>query len=414
MRNGLFTQFSIMLALSLLLPAIGAERVFAQGGADEAPVLERIDPQDWTVRAQVFAGSQPLRGRRGIWFGTTFDLERAVIVFPLLKETASSETHVDRIDSELRIDNVVVDDEVTLMGGFPSGQGLGRWDVQDVRGQTLRLIVNIPMTTWSTRYNEERAMQIDWPTGEWPGLPKSALQHQHHVDSNHPVIQRIVDRWTNGAPKSVPPAMLAKQLAGKTLEHMQPVGQGVVPDRLGRFGGLEMQGSAEAAIAKRGSPFDLASLLCAVYRAAGLPARVVIGYDIHQSLGQASGIVAPHPDCGEFRDVPSNIPILHAWVEFFLYDEAAEEGWWIPVDIVRMRQFSSRAQPMNRPWKFFGTHECLNSMAPLSFHYHPPTTVVALGAPGLWGWLPVPEIPSMEQVLMFDAMHTPQRGGQKP
>lgn len=144
-------------------------------------------------------------------------------------------------------------------------------------------------------------------------------------------------------------------------------------------------------------------LLAAVYRAAGLPARTVIGFD-----------VSAKKDRDGFLDKGKSGPQkLRAWVEFCLYDEAAQREVWVPVDVVRMRQSSSRAPALNRPWKFFGTHDELENVIPIAFQYHPPTTVVAHGAFGLWGWLTTPEIPLVKQHLRLDAITTPKRGGDR-
>lgn len=216
MRNGFRAMLVSILAAALV--AAASPSTYGQRD-DERPILERLDPQDWTVRVEAFAGSEPLRGRGGIRYSTTFELRRGLVVFPVIAESASSETHTDKIESRLRIDNVVVDDEMRLMGGYPFGQALGRWDVHEAEGRTLRLTVNIPVTAWSTRYNEARARKIDWPSGEWPPLGRSSLDKQLYVETDHQTIQRLAERWTEGQPRSVPPAVLAKQLAGKALEY---------------------------------------------------------------------------------------------------------------------------------------------------------------------------------------------------
>jgi len=102
-------------------------------------------------------------------------------------------------------------------------------------------------------------------------------------------------------------------------------------------------------------------------------------------------------------------------VEFFLYDEESGDSGWIPVDVVQMRKGGSRAKRMDRDWPFFGTHDELDHFIPLSFHFHPPTTVRAYGSPALWGWFVTPAPPAAAfQQLTFATYNTPVRGGQQP
>jgi transglutaminase-like putative cysteine protease len=153
--------------------------------------------------------------------------------------------------------------------------------------------------------------------------------------------------------------------------------------------GYNVRGAVDAARQQRGSNLDMANLLCAVYRAAGIPARVVIGYD-HEAQRK------------------EDRPPVTAWVEFFLMvDQENQRGEWIPVDIIRQREFSSRAPDVTRPWKYFGNSDLSNNYSVISFHWHPPTTVVNSGPPAFWGWLPKPTAPNVDQGVRFHAFETP-------
>ena len=137
----------------------------------------------------------------------------------------------------------------------------------------------------------------------------------------------------------------------------------------------------------------------------GLPARIVVGYDIGEEKD---------PDRKNFLE-RRNSASLRAWIEFALFEETTQQVTWVPVDVVRMRKSSSRAKPTDQTWDFFGTHDELNGIVPFSFHFHPQTTVRAYGSPGFWGWLVTPKPPERAvQALTFLAYRTPQRGGQPP
>jgi len=413
-RAGPGLLLTAFLVASLLAFSAHAQR---QQGGQSQPILERVKPQDWTVRSQVFVVSDPVEANvqgRGtashVRFATRFVIEGADVVFPLLEGSASHETYVDKVESELMVEGTVVDDEPDLLTGYPVGERLGRWKIPAIDAVRWRLRVDLPMTTYETRLNEKAARAVKWPTDGWPEIARGALSPQLFVESDDPAVRALVQKWTKGRAKTVPPALLAKALMKEVIEHVQPSSQGVAnTEDIGTFSGLALGGAAFAARTGRGTPFDLPALLCAVYRAAGLPARVVVGFDIPATIGDEAGIFDVGAEChGDTGGQPSNVPILHVWVEFMLYDEGRGEWWWIPVDPIRQRDFSSRAPALDREWKFFGNNECLKNVAPLSFHFHPPTTVVNAGAPALWGWLPRPRILPADQSISFDAFHTPK------
>jgi hypothetical protein len=103
---------------------------------------------------------------------------------------------------------------------------------------------------------------------------------------------------------------------------------------------------------------------------------------------------------------------LRAWTEFYLYDEKGRSGNWVPVDVLRLRKSSSRAGKLDQAWKYFGTHDELNSVIPFAHQFHPPTTVRAYGSPGFWGWLVTPKPPDRaRQTLSFTASSTAKGPG---
>src|SRR5581483_8784634 len=136
----------------------------------------------------------------------------------------------------------------------------------------------------------------------------------------------------------------------------------------------------------KGSEFDMVCALAAVYRAAGLPARTVIGFDVGQSKTDGRRFLGKRGSSE-----------LRAWVEFPLVNPRDNALVWVPVDIVRMRKSSSRAKPLEQRWPFFGDNDALDRVIPFAFQFHPPTTVVSYGSPAFWGWLVMPKPP--ERVL---------------
>lgn len=389
------------------------------GAFANEPVLKRADSRDWILSVKVDAQSTPVRrfindGKTpGFRVSTAFEIDSAAFIYPVLESTAAHETHHEQSTSSLSVDGVEFDDSVTLLPGYQSGERLGRWELPSVRGNLMRFTLDLPMTCYDVEFDEDRAMRIPWPTNPWPPVAASALQPQLFVESDDKVVRDMVRRWTNNNPGAVPPARLAKILCARVMENFRTTTDfGYVRERQGELAGLNVRGAAHAARVREGTPFDLTVLLCAAYRAAGLPARVVIGFDLAASLGAQLGIRDDEPVCehNQRQNHGAAQPIVRAWVEFYLYDEAAQRAEWIPVDIYRQFRISHRPPPLDRSWDFFGNHPCLKHIAPISFHFHPPTTVVNAGPPAIWGWLPLPAAPALDQRLDFEAREPTTRG----
>jgi hypothetical protein len=116
--------------------------------------------------------------------------------------------------------------------------------------------------------------------------------------------------------------------------------------------------------------------------------------------------------------------VLRSWVEFFLSREppppkqgeqpvvTAADGEWIPVDIARQIEFSSRPPPQDRRWEYFGHNEEFDEVVPMGFHWLPPEDCTNAGAPGVWGWRPSPVVPVCDAEIKVWAFETPRRGGE--
>lgn len=332
--------------------------------------------------------------------------ETAAVVFPLVIASAGSEAVPEAMRGTLFFDDRPMDTEPELSPTiYHSGTRLARWEMTNKTGREMDLRVEIPMTTWETVFDEKLAERAVWPAGgTWPEVAASTFSGLAFVDYQSPVVTNLLSQWSGGKdPKTVRPVPLAKYLAGQVLELMQPTGSGLEYARNGELEGFKLQRASTTLNLKRGSEHDIAIALCAVYLAAGLPARTLIGYDVTATKGE---------DSGPFGKAKGSAG-LRSWVEFALYDESADRLIWVPVDIVRQRKSSSKAPPLDRPWKYFGSNDELDDVMPIAFQYHPPTTVVAHGSRCFWGWLTTPTIPEgASQYIKFESMTTPNRGRQ--
>ncbi|MCL4742511.1 MAG: transglutaminase-like domain-containing protein [Phycisphaerales bacterium] len=392
-------------------------------------VREENRSRRWTLTADVNIEAYKLYVEGQQPYNERFTFSSATIVWPLVPETASSV--MDAVESagglQPAITGVVkfqdreVTRETTIIAADAGGNVLhsGTWRAQWVMpplegaslydGREMSLQVVVPVTSYRTKFDERGARSVAWPQGAWPAAAHATFAPQMFIDfgpdgrpyDTAPVVD-LVAEWTEGRdPKSIAPVTLAKWFAGKVVEHVQLSGDGLAFDRTGLIEGLDLRGAPLTALEKRGSEFDMVCLLAAVYRKAGLPARIVIGYDNESRSGKQV-----------YLKRPKNVPDLRAWVEFALYDETNGTFGWVPVDPAAMRGSSSRLPPnfMDRDLRYFGTHDELDRVIPFAFHFHPPTTVRAYGSPGFWGWFVTPVPPDTAfQRLSFRAQTTPAR-----
>jgi hypothetical protein len=365
---------------------------------------------NWTLTVNVTANGWKETDGQGMPVNDVWSFDSAAVVFPLIAGCASSRTDTPNIKGTVQFDDRTAATEFKILTGYPSGTRLGKWELTEKTGRELALQVVIPETSWETVFDEAAAMKVPWPTGGWPPAAAAALLPEWYIDygpdergSMKPYDKKPVDdllaAWTHGKdPKSVSPVMLAKVLAGELVGHVQINGNGLNGNNLGQIEGVSLQGVPVTAAKGQGTEFDGACLLVALYRRAGLPARVVVGVE------------AEDPDSHQiFKQKDKNK--LRAWVEFALFDEAGKTLTWVPVDTARRRKSSSKVPDWQKPWKFFGTNDELDSLVPFAFQFHPPTTVRAYGSPGFWGWLVMPEPPGRAiQAIWFMSQKTVIRG----
>ncbi len=389
----------------LLTPPAAAQNAPAQdeAEADEKPnpYLKLVRKKEWTIRMQVTLEASRQPGLASYANIDRFRYESVSMFMPVPARSASGLPVPDSAEGTLFLDAYESDQEPTLVGPFHSGAMYARYDAANGDNRVIRVVHSFQTVSWDTVFNERAALNVPWPEGDWPDDAKSTFGPQQFINpagQPDPPVADLVEAWTEGKdPRSIPPVTLAKWLAGRVQEHVQLQGDGVNRAHYVGVGrstaGYELQGAAETAVEARGSRHDMALLLVAVYRAAGLPARLVIGAD-------------DDPD-GSSKE-------LRSWVEFCLYDERAEITTWVPVDVAELRSRSSRMHALDRPWEYFGTNDELHEIAVIGNHFMPPAQVRAFNSPALYGMRMSPVIPPYaKQSINIDVIRTPQRGGAK-
>lgn len=381
------------------------------------PYMERYDPEEWVleIRVDVAASQDILVTPQGNF--PTSDLwafDQATIVFPVVPATAGFVPDpADPFSGVLTFADTVKVAEFEVLEGYSSGTKLAKWSLEGreggYSGKRMNLDVRMSGTSYKLRFNETEAMKLPWPSG-WPPEALEATKPEafitHAVNGQEldmTPVQELVAKWTNGKPQSQPPVMTAKWITGQVSQYVQVSGSGFGYSRTGKIQGINPQGASDTAKLGRGSQFDITCLLVACLREAGIPARLVVGYDIASDKEERVFLEVKRTSTEDLR----------SWVEFALYDEARDILTWVPIDVAAQRKKSSRVPDVKKPWDFFGNNEDMQGIVPFAFQFQPPTTVRAYGTPGFWGWLVLPKAPERaEQWLTLHAHSPSKRGGQ--
>lgn len=468
LRAGLIATIA---ALASVAPA------FAQPGADDwAPFITPGDERLWTLRWRLAASREfetdlyrlnlpRLRtwphgvaatsfvGRRPLVHGPVqaIDVRDATFVAPLQWRTASSEAYPEFLTGWVNFNaHRVATDWIGQPGGLPDLINV-EWFVRIAEDDGTPLVpflnepervdidFNVPVRAHETVFDESRAMDIDWPLA-WPEWTGAFRDPQAFIPSDDPFVGQLLNEWTGRAPRSMPPARLAKFLASRLIEHAQP-GEDVrafwpgrepyrgypyvVPRTSGGpfLRGFDVQDNRidprdifysprlrEPIEDAQASAAVITNLYVALLRAADIPARVVIGVlPSEEDLARlGSGRDTLPPRGGERRHANT----FRVWAEFYLWDEPAQRGQWIPVDIARQRAESSAPRPLDRPWRYFGNHDELDEIVPITSVYTANDARPLGWVPALWGWRPDPIPPfRLDPVLRFEVTGPVRRAG---
>ncbi|MEO1007440.1 MAG: transglutaminase domain-containing protein [Planctomycetota bacterium] len=400
-----------ILACTAMPPAASAQAVIRQREPERWTLSFRVDIRAWqdfgSVRAKRAA-------EHDVW---TFD--NASVVVPVLERTSTHRVDPRGLSIEVTLDDrpapPAVAEPVRLIPGKHAGSRWGMFAMGEGMGREIRVQMKLPMTSYAVEVDDEAAIAMEWPQGDWPADAASALLPQMGIeldlagepyqglDRAQEKVERLL-QTLGREPREVPPYLVAKFLTAQVWRHIRNTnGNGLQYNRLGEIEGIGLQG-VPWTISGRGrtNEFDACSMLVYVLRQAGLPARLVLGVIADVEFDDEDMIA---------RDDDDEDDII-CWVEFALVERG--RSVWIPIDLIGLMDRSSRApdvskyEELARPWKGFGTIEDSDRWAPFSHHFHPPLTVKAYGSPGFWGIFAEPTEPGRAtQAITFDVTRTP-------
>lgn len=355
----------VLAAISTLVEAALLQRPAPPTPRLPDPIVVRFDPRlnDVTCRVTLTGWSGNLAAPAGLL------LPPCELGLSLIADGPSSLIDLRSLAARVWLDSTELPEAGArgrLIAGGGEGSRVAVVSLPEFTGQSIRWETSFRAETFNIRVDEARAAQITWPR-HWPPELHRFLEAEPFIESADPRFREFVERVSQGRLREVPPFVAAKELVrAAALFPTSTVGSGVVRQGLGAINGIDVNGAVSLLASGVGTPADGVCLAVAVLRAAGIPARPVLGvtrYDDQSRRFQSRGGVGPW-----------------VWGEFWL-----PQAGWIPFDPVVMRRQALPQAGIQTAWKGFASFRDLNALVPLAWSFVPPAPLQPAGPPAMWG-----------------------------
>lgn len=300
------------------------------------------------------------------------------LVMPIIPQGTSSYINLETVSAQVQFKGTVLDNG----RGSEILTGKGLFSEYLIEAPTtgitpdpklLNLQTQILFQTYqqvicySSKVDDAALASIPWPS-TWPADVAAELEPQALIQSDKSFFTNAVKNVSGGNLRMVSPWVAAKELVRYSCNNIQKQGSSILRGPNNSIRGLEVNGALAAANAGRGTPSDLVCVCVAMLRAAGIPARPVIG------IGK--------------NDKDRNDFLI--WAELYLPDAG-----WIPFNPDELRGKGIRSWNVNSAWREFGTMKDLNRMIPLAYAFAPDHGDTAYDCWAIWGWsrMTLPEFP---------------------
>ena len=344
------------LTLAVLLAASRASAQPANGGPPVYPI-ERVQPQvhEATIDLGIFA-EQLVVDENGPLLA-----QRSEVLIPIILQGAYSKADPSTISISGTINGQIFREGSipwSLRGPRPDGAAEIVVELIDLRAQSVGVKVTWTQQTWLPQINEVDAMCSTWPA-EWPEATRPFLKPEPWIQSDDQFLIDFVTRISKGNLRGVSPYGAAKELIRESvLAYKSISGTGNERREFGLISGLQLIGASESARAATGSPNDLVCTCIAILRAAGIPARPVVGIVKEMT-----------------KDLKERTR-WRTWGEFYV-----PKAGWVPFDPNIMRGSGFQFRGLDAAWPGFANIKDFNERIPVAYRFQPEGS--------LWHWPPV-------------------------
>jgi hypothetical protein len=329
-----------------------------------APPLYRSDPRGYTVGLSIDIGAtSQTRGVPDPFLsaGGSITIEAATV-------DTSTVSDLRGLESSVRLNGIPQKVPARIEGDPLSGAQRIRLDIPQGPLQTVSARATWPAIAFSIGVDEAIAAKVTWPRAWTPEVTKF-LSPSQGIQSDDEVFKAFVAKTTEGRLRRTPIYLAAKDLVRRTIVEFQNVNtQTLVREGQGTIRGFRLQGAISSTRALSVTPGDMVCTCVAVLRAAGIPARPVIG--IYSGSGN-------NPD----TKLPKDRTTLCVWAEFNL-----PGCGWVPFDPYEMRGRGLPQANVNQPWKWFGTIKQMNRRVALAYDFAPFNHGMTRDWPAGWVW----------------------------
>lgn len=313
--------------------------------------LSRSDPQLWRISVSV--AINPPDGLGAL--AQAFTRNANALLLPIITTDTWFQADPSTVTARVLVDGAPV----------PSGEapplvrigrsGDGRIEVPLTRPvtQTYQADVSWVVQSWECSVNELAAAQVPWPA-EWPAGMQRWLSPEPFIESDDAAVIAFVQRISGGRVRSVPPWLAAKDLVRAACGALRSVDGNSVRTVGNAVEGLSVSGASATLQRSTGSPHDLVCLCVASLRAAGIPARPVLG------------LAAPRGSGVRGSGSSTSASELVTWGEFFLPGSG-----WVPFDPNMMRGSIPSNATVRQPWRGFAYELDLERRAPFAHAFGP-------------------------------------------
>ena len=220
--------------------------------------------------------------------------------------------------------------------------------LQDARQWKLRIpekkyTIQFDAMSYASKLDEVLAAKVPWPE-KWDKTVTLYLEPSKYIESNNPLFKSEIDKLGN--PHEEPVHIAAKRIIKYCLNNIKSDGLYSNFDTEVTTG-INVNGALYAANNGKGTAADLVCVCVALLRAAGIPARPIVGITNADTVGT--------------KQVD---PYYMVWGEY-----ALPEIGWVPIVPKRMRG-TVKNLSVYKSWQGLGTLPWLNRRVPLAYNFN--------------------------------------------